>query len=363
MFPRKSLFIIFTWIFAFFGTIILFPKVFTFFKPIIIAYLISLLLAPIANFLKNKIKYINKASATGIVMIILVAIISFLFYFVGNVVIDEAVSLYDNLPRIIQNTKDSFNYFLDSLQNLLNNSGIRFEEFKMGDTSSILTKITGIYEPLTNFGKNLPIMLINFIFILLFTFFFTLHSDKSKEVFKKIIGKNNYKKIFLEIKRIVGGYFLAQCKLFVIIAIVLLIGFIIMKIDYYFILAIIVGILDALPFFGTGAFLGPYAIYCFFQKDYKLVLECAVLYLLTQIIRRILEPKLIGDSIGISSFFSLFCMYIGYKIFDVIGLIIGVPIGVILLYLFKLGAFKSLIDSFKNIYNWGLEKVNSNGEK
>ena len=65
------------------------------------------------------------------------------------------------------------------------------------------------------------------------------------------------------------------------------------------------------------------------------------------IVRRLIEPKLVGDSIGISPFLTLLSMFIGYHWIGMLGLIIGIPVGMIIKALFEQGVFESQIRGIK----------------
>ena len=65
------------------------------------------------------------------------------------------------------------------------------------------------------------------------------------------------------------------------------------------------------------------------------------------IVRRLSEPKLVGDSIGISPFLTLLSMFIGYRWIGMLGLIIGIPVGMIIKALFEQGVFESQIRGIK----------------
>lgn len=361
MFPKKDFLTVLFWIIGIIFCFFTVPILFRFFKPVIIGFLISLILYPLTNLLEKKIKFLTKKWSLSLVVIFLLGIFTFLVYLIGSAIGTEIISLCDNFPSIISSLEDDINnivIYFSSIIDDLQFFNIDLSTFKLPEINNIFDTISNVSVPIVDFGKNLPNFLINFIFTLLFSFFFTLESPNVKKVLEKIIPKDIYKNLFLTIKNIFGGYFLAQFKLLGIMILVIFIGFLIMKIDYALLLSILVGFLDLLPFFGTGTFLGPFGIICFFKGDYDLVLGCIIIYLITFTLRRILEPKLIGDSIGISSFFSLFCMFIGFRIMGIIGFILGVPIGVILLYLFKLGAFKSFMNSCKNIFLYFKSLIN-----
>ena len=94
---------------------------------------------------------------------------------------------------------------------------------------------------------------------------------------------------------------------------------------------ILAGILDALPFIGTGIVLVPLGIQQLFGANYVGAVICLLLYVACIFIRELLEPKLIGKRIGVSPIAILLSLYAGIKLFGLWG-IIGGPLGFVIIY-------------------------------
>lgn len=91
------------------------------------------------------------------------------------------------------------------------------------------------------------------------------------------------------------------------------------------------GILDALPFIGTGIVLVPLAIQQFFYGEYVRAIVCLVVYVVCIFVRELLEPKLIGKRVGVSPVAILLSIYAGVQLFGLWG-IVGGPLGFIIIY-------------------------------
>lgn len=94
---------------------------------------------------------------------------------------------------------------------------------------------------------------------------------------------------------------------------------------------ILAGILDALPFIGTGIVLVPLGVQQLFGANYVGAVICLLLYVACIFIRELLEPKLIGKRIGVSPIAILLSLYAGIKLFGLWG-IIGGPLGFVIIY-------------------------------
>ena len=72
-----------------------------------------------------------------------------------------------------------------------------------------------------------------------------------------------------------------------------------------------------------------------------------VIYAITQIVRQLIQPKLVGDSVGLNPLVTLLLIYIGYRIGGVIWMILAVPVGMVLINMCQAGAFDYIFDDIK----------------
>jgi len=116
-------------------------------------------------------------------------------------------------------------------------------------------------------------------------------------------------------------------------------------VEYAFLIAIGIAILDFFPFFGTGTVMVPWAIIKFLTGDYKMMIGLLIIWGVGQLVRQFIQPKIVGDSIGLKPIPTLFLLFIGYRFGSVLGMIIAVPVGIILINLGKAGVFDTTRDS------------------
>lgn len=72
-----------------------------------------------------------------------------------------------------------------------------------------------------------------------------------------------------------------------------------------------------------------------------------VTWAVSQLVRQLIQPKLVGDSIGLEPIPTLILLYIGFRIGGAFGLIIAVPIGMIIINLYRAGMFSNFVKSVK----------------
>ena len=145
----------------------------------------------------------------------------------------------------------------------------------------------------------------------------------------------------------VGGYFKAQLKIEVWIYILIFIGLLILKIEYAFLIAFGIAFIDLLPVFGAGTVMLPWAVVEILSGEYKLAVGLLIIWCIGQIVRQVIQPKIVGDSIGLDPIPTLFLLYIGYHMAGVMGMILALPIGIILINLYEEGVFDTTKESVK----------------
>ena len=133
-----------------------------------------------------------------------------------------------------------------------------------------------------------------------------------------------------KMKFAVGGYFRAQFKIMFIVFVILTAGLLVLRVPYAVLAAAGIAVLDFLPMLGTGTGL-------------------VILYAVTQVTRQLIQPKMVGDSIGMDAMTTLIFLFIGYRMAGLIGMIVAIPSGLILIQLYEAGAFAGVIASVREL--------------
>jgi len=199
-------------------------------------------------------------------------------------------------------------------------------------------------------AKSIPSILIGTIVTFVSAYFFISDRDEVLRWAKKVTPDPIVSRMTMvcdNLKYAVGGYFKAQLKIMGVVFVILMIGFMLMGLNFTFILAIFIAFLDFLPFFGTGTALIPWALYKFLVGDYKTVVGLVILYGVTQLVRQLIQPKLVGDSMGMNPLLTLVFLYMGYRVGGIFGMIFAVPVGLIVINLYKAGAFDYILNDVR----------------
>lgn len=130
--------------------------------------------------------------------------------------------------------------------------------------------------------------------------------------------------------RYLSTYVKAQIVILTMIAVICGVGLALGGVKYAPVIGVMAGIMDALPFIGTGIVLVPTAVLSYFGGQPKVAVICLVLYVICIFTRQLMEPKLIGKQMGIRPLYILVSIYAGVKLFGVFGIIKG-PIGFVMI--------------------------------
>lgn len=333
------------------------PPLFRMFLPLIVAWLIAMMANPLVRFLENKIKIMRK-HGTVIVIVVVLALICAVIYGIicftvvqVSSLISELPGLYEsvvsNLQSAMSSLHDKFNIIPADVQSMFGKKNMQLNEYILTALKSLKT------SPVSTVG-NVASSLIDFfvllILTLMMTYFFVADHDKIKESVEKYTPdsiKKGWKIIKDILVKAIGGYLKACFQIMIVIFIILLVIFLFMGQKYAGLIAFITAFLDFLPFVGTGTVLTPWAIYCIITGEYSSAMLLVGAYFITLVVHRILEPKLIGDSVGMSPFLTLISMFIFYRLIGMFGLILGIPIGMVLQAFYEGGVFDNTIRGIK----------------
>ena len=332
-------------------------KLLIYFMPFVIGWFIAYLVSPLVNWLEKRLKIVKKLGSAMIIILVLAAVIGILYLAVSRL-FQEVASLIQNLPTLYSEAESGFDSIGESLTGVFNMlpSGLQegWREVRQNLDAMMGDLMGKISEPTVmaagNFAKRIPTVLISVIVTIVSAYFFVAEREDLIRMSKKLAPDALVSRMTMvmdNLKYAVGGYFKAQFKIMAVVFVILLIAFMLFDMHFALILAILIAFLDFLPFFGTGTALIPWALYKFLVGNYKMAVGLIVVYGVTQLVRQIIQPKLVGDSIGLNPLLTLVLLYIGYKVGGVFGMIFAVPVGMIIINLFKAGAFDYILDDVK----------------
>lgn len=135
--------------------------------------------------------------------------------------------------------------------------------------------------------------------------------------------------VALNVLRYIATFVKAQGIIMLAIAFVCVVALSLAKVEYGLFFGILAGIMDALPFVGTGIVLVPLAAWQLILGNYVQAVVCIGVYVVCILIREFVEPKLIGEKVGVYPVAILIAVYAGLKLFGIWGIVKG-PLALVL---------------------------------
>ena len=323
--------------------------------PFIVDFLIATAVQKPTRFITNKIKI--KRSFVSVFFVLVI------FLFVGGVIsligvklVDSAKSLFSvvsakisDFPALVDDVKNwalgVVSYLPDRAEATVRESMTRWfdtiHDKSAGEVastimdstsggegfslSSFATPLSGLWETV----KGIPGFFVAIIVSILSSCFMAADYDWFVRFIKKQLPEKNRHKlsiakrvVFTSLGNLVRSYSLIICitgtEVFIGLNILSLLG--IYTGGNILTIAVIIAVFDILPVLGTGTFMIPWALYSLITGKLSLAIGLFAVYAIIYIVRQIIEPKIVGGTVGLPSFLTLMGMYIGSQLFGFIGI-------------------------------------------
>ncbi len=296
--------------------------------PFVIGVIVAIVLQRPVDWLAKKTKISRTIWSIALVVLVFIALSSLVVFIFFRLYIEASDFVFEKLPEympMLSNTVDSvYSWFQDILKDMPDGFSETLESMSSSIGTTISDTLTTLIKNIGSYAaKHLPSFLINFVVSIIACCFITkdyyritgfLERQFSPERWQLMVEtKGHFTKNMIKILR---GYGIIMLITFG----ELFVGFLILKKDYAFIIALLVAFLDILPVLGTGTVLIPWALISLINGNVSGAIGLLVLYAFITIVRNILEPKIIGDQVGLPPLVTLFAMFLGLQTFGLAGL-------------------------------------------
>lgn len=336
--------------------------------PIFFAFVVAFFLQRPKNFLVRK-TFLKNGTASTLCVIAMTLLVLALVALIGVRVAEEVKSFIDyvmmqfqNIDVLINNVEVRLSsivaglpdFLSKSLSESLANLFTQVREFVAGTNDELSSQITSslsgsfslswITAPLSGVistAKQIPSVVIAIVISIVAACFMTAEFDKVRD-FIILQFPEEKRDDFIRAKNLLKNTLTKMCKAYLLIMLItfceLFLGFTVLKLlgifnsSYIFIICVVTTIVDIIPILGTGTILLPWTAYSLIVGNYAMAIGLIIIYATITVIRQIIEPKLVAGQLGLSPIVTLTAMYIGLKVFGVLGIFIG-PILIIMLKL------------------------------
>ncbi len=335
--------------------------------PILFAFFVAAILQRPKNFIIKK-TVIKKGFASTLCVFALMLIAAAIVVLIGVRAAEEIRGFlnyimlqFQNIDTIVNNIETSLLSFAGKLPEFISETatdGIatlftELREFLAGTNTELPEQITGSFNgfnlswittPITGVistATRIPSILISIVVTIVLSCFMTADYDLitrfvycqfPKEKRKDLTRAKQLLK--LNLGKMAKAYALIMLvtftEVFIGLTIFKMLG--LFQSNYIAVIAVVTSIVDIIPVLGTGTIVLPWAAYSLIIGDYGMAIGLLVLYAAVTVIRQIVEPKLVAGQLGLPPFVTLIAMYLGLKIFGVLG-VFALPIIIIMLKL------------------------------
>ena len=344
--------------------------IFNILKPFIYGSVIAYILRPVCNLIEKKmvrllnsktklkkasIKKISCWSAIIISMLSALLIIYVLIVLIAPQIIDTIYSLIDILPQYFKTSVDFVQAFLS--KHVENSDIIEQAYQKVYDTAykwlntdlmpNIQVAITGLSTGVVNAVNLIVNILIGIVVSVYLLYNRRKFLGQAKLVIHSVFTESWAVKITRELKftdRMFSGFINGKLIDSLIIGVLCYIILCITGIPYPMLISLIVGVTNIIPFFGPFIGAVPCTMLIFILDPIKALYFIIIAIVLQFFDGYVLGPKILGNAIGIDSFWVLFSVLFFGGLFGFIGMIIGVPL------------FAVIYDIIKQLIAYGLKR-------
>lgn len=317
--------------------------------PFFISLLIALIINPPVTYLHTKAKFPRWLAVLLMLMLLLGTVGGLI-----TLAVTGMVTEISHLMEIIPNYTNEFASYLektisqDFLIGIYNQFHFLWDQLDQASQDTIETNVrnaimliadtvkklgVGFLEGLKNVLLSLPNLATVFIISLLGAFFISKDFFLWEGRFRKLLPRgfnNRIDQVLIDLRNALFGFVRAQFTLISLTGAIVIIGLLILRVDYAVTIGLITGLVDLLPYLGTGTVFVPWIVYAFFKGNYSLVIGLSILYGVVLVFRQIIEPKVVAENVGLDPLLTLVALFVGLQLFGFLGLIAG-PISLVVI--------------------------------
>ena len=299
--------------------------------PFLLGGLLALAAEPTVGLLSRKLP---RAAAAGIGVLVTLVLIGSIFFLLMALLVKELGILAGALP----NLEETATQGLSSLENFLLDltdrtpEGVRplLSQTVTGlfsDGTAVMDRVTQwVPGAATKVLGHIPGSAISLGTGILSAFMISARLPRLKQWFRGISQAARLQKwvpVFSRVRHALGGFLKAQLKLSVLCFLIVLCGFLLLKIPYAPLWALFTAVVDAVPVLGTGTVLIPWSLVCFLQGAHPMAIGLLGIYAVAFLARTVLEPRLVGNQLGLDPLMTLAALYVGYRVWGFGGMLLS----------------------------------------
>ncbi|WP_378955594.1 AI-2E family transporter [Pelosinus sp. sgz500959] len=311
------------------GAFLLIIYFFWFVRSALYPFIIALFLAYMLN---PMVCYLERKGFQRLWAIIMIYIILFGIVIIGGsklltLLIKDLEYFSQDLPRIL----DRIDELLTFLQSQYQNSTLPYS-FRLAIDEALLALEYDVQQFIGQIVNSIIAIIRNSIGVVIspiLTFYLLYDWYQIKnELLLLLPGRLRIEFIsFLrDVDKVLGGIIRGQLTVACMIGIFITIGLSFLKVKFALIIGILAGIFDVIPYFGAIIGAAPAVMLAMIESPWLTVKVIVLFVVIQQIEGNIIQPKIIGENIGLHPLTVIFCVFVGGEMYGIIGMLLGVPV-------------------------------------
>ena len=300
-------------------------------SPFIIAYGIALVIEKPVNALAKVFRGKKALASTLIVTGLTIIIAAAVFYitWLGVAEIKSFIANFEYLFIMVRQKTAGICLDVDGMLGLSDGCSLEFvcscadrirRIFRNGQPEEVVSSVLRISFPIL---VNTAVIAGAVIVCLISVVYLSGVLEKIRKWRENSIFREEVCALTLELKKLIQVYFKIELIIMLINAGICIAGLLLIHNPYAVVIGILIGLVDALPFFGTGTVLIPWAVILLLFRNYYAGAVLLSVYVMTYFVREIMESKCMGDRLGIAPFTMLMVIFTGIMVYGILGFILG----------------------------------------
>ncbi len=309
--------------------------------PFLLGFAIAFLLKPVVRVLQ-KATHAKRSYCAVFAVLLAYALLGLLLWFAGSQLVIQTAQFFKTFPELYAQTVEpvlsqaslSIGSLFDrfspdtatGIQNILSSS--------LDAVQNAVSQLSaGAVGWVTDFAAKVPGFLLGFCFMIISSIFISMDYHKILSFLLRQLN-DRHRALAFDIKDYLVHSVFKLVKAYVILMVItfleLAIGLTVLRVEYAIVIAGIIALLDILPVIGTGGIVIPWILIEAVRGNIRFAVSLTILYGIITVIRNFIEPKIVGQSIGLHPLVTLFAMYFGLQVLGVLGMLLA-PLTVIIL--------------------------------
>lgn len=339
------------WLVALVVAVVFRGPIFLSLLPFLLGLVLANFIEPIVTLFETRAR-MPRAIAAAVALAVLVIVVGYLGTWVATEMANELIELSRLLPTHQRTAMDIFNSVMAWGQNIFQELPDEVQTYLQDSVQNLARSATEwagtIINRVLGTIAAVPTATLIIVIGIVATYFFAKDRDIVHPALLRILPLRMRQTVADARDKILvdlAGFFKAQLILFIISAVQAAIGLAFVETKYWIVLSLTMAFLDMIPIVGPGFILVPWAAYALYVGAVKQAVILLALFVIMFAVRQVLQPKLLGDSVGVHPLMMLLALWAGLVTVGVWGFIVGPVIVIVAKAVHNAGLFRTNGDS------------------